>query len=1840
MPGVLKSAEDQATLGGLNHQGQASDDTDSSKIHQPNVPGLDQSIPLSNGQFRCVCALRTHDTSSSTADILVNSEIYPPGAVGKSDVLQMVPIKGGLREHLPNEALLNRAKASTKVPNQADQYEIDSSKSYYFQLRQKGQEVSTRQHHPEISIASHIASNFNLLKCSRVMVSSIEDEKSCASHVEIVFRDQYLARADMWRLVNSELVGKCVYKGQKLTFMDSIKAMVKSVFIRGRKVQSAFFNNATKPIFRSESARYVLFIQMSKEMWDFDSEGTGEIMFDKVINGFLPDLFRRWQQAQVKHLISIVLFTRMMYEMRLPPGPKANEASAELQSSHTSVYFRDFYRVVVSDTISGASADILTQLKSEFKVFKRDICIQKPQPGDFNPLGSGFADASTGLPEDVIAGIPSDAAHGNVLEAINLASSQFSTDYIDRDLVRTGVSVVVISAGAGLFEVDYDLLTSTTDNLIENGVGIDLVCLSRMPLHSVPLFQYLRPQNSRARLGGTHAQLTSGHTSHSGSPYFQSSSISYQSSFSPGSFLNDTSAKSQFNYGIPHWIDISFWAPSDAVTDVSVRKDARASGKTNFLSPNQKTFVPRIRLYEIQMMGVTESTGKEVLVPSLNLPHVPLKIPNLQSYTIHTKDRNRFKHSGLDSVDIDDDAGVFTRSLKSNSPAHMKFQGTEDNRSQLMKNHDELLFRHPRTSLKDKSRRRPRQRHFKEGPLSRRLESSMHKKTPLSIDHSTTPTANMDSEYEEEHKSQRTPKGRTPAYSDLARRHNTPQTSTASRSISFGLRGLAPSIKSAASAKIDNAQSSTWTTRQKDTSVTEESPITPDVSTRTVQDLLTPATPNARQSSDTESGITFSSDSEHPSSSKPIPIRKAAAMSETKISKEGKENRGIIRKAEPYDRVAALRDLSNREKAPQKENGHQQSTPPVSSALSPQTTLAPWLTILNPSNPSKTNASRTGRLGRWQHTFPRPPKTSQIKWKSLCSPAAVPLTTEDFPTAEQISEEYKESSYTVVLPESTRLDEKPRSLTLEILAFRLSRGFQIVVGNRVREARPEGLVKSDDVFNESILEEVGSSLFLSRGNSIHQLIRSGTDRFQVQIFSRHKTSPAEEDGDEGARSYSPSIRSMLADEYESRKISIAPERGTFNWDMIDSFIVGHECPHGAQYEETLRPWRARFVLIPVELPSGARRMMRSGEDNDEEIRLEGIRKLTQIWQRFRFVPADEYLFQPSNTKIKDPNPLDVTYQTKDPSAIVAAELENVLDGDENAGRVRLLPEPELYQRANLDLKKLAETIQGEKGVRMLDRRWHLRLHYSCFIGIEFTTWMLQNFRDIDTREEAEQLGNELMRKGLFRHVEQRHEFRDGNFFYQVESQYRNPRPQSRGWFGRGKTSIPLTPTSNVPPEPLKTTRSRSSSNADGTPEVNTMGQSERKPRPTVALSKSLLYNVDHRKRSYRPEVINLHYDRLHNPDNCYHVRIEWMNATPRLIQEAIVSWATSIERYGLRLVEVPIGEASSIASMHPFRSPYRIKLAASPPPQQPQPIFDATAFGSHLKIDPLFYQKAILRQYDFVLDYEAATSFPADVSVSYSWGKSDYRYSQYIHRSGTLIAQITNDGDFLILANRLCNNRNAASGVASSSLSVPDLPLSISTDPPHAQVPVRPSSNRSAVTNISTASNQSPRPSPFSSPAVRATLVVPQPVLVRNMPPNTAAASNSAPITSGGHHSRTSTIVRDAASFRLQPQPQCPSISPEDFTRDFHRFCTDAAALERFYNEVLSKSSTPSDSPSEVQVASGGRTPVRTPLRNVNLNPAISIDDDGVEVRVEGVAEAGETEAGIPKLDLPSRLVG
>lgn len=78
-------------------------------------------------------------------------------------------------------------------------------------------------------------------------------------------------------------------------------------------INSFFFDFCFQVVYRSASAIFHIFVQMSAEMWEFDY--TGDLFFEKAIMYFLKDLFNNWKDNEnsCNHQVVIVLFSRTYY---------------------------------------------------------------------------------------------------------------------------------------------------------------------------------------------------------------------------------------------------------------------------------------------------------------------------------------------------------------------------------------------------------------------------------------------------------------------------------------------------------------------------------------------------------------------------------------------------------------------------------------------------------------------------------------------------------------------------------------------------------------------------------------------------------------------------------------------------------------------------------------------------------------------------------------------------------------------------------------------------------------------------------------------------------------------------------------------------------------------------------------------------------------------------------------------------------------------------------------------------------------------------------------------------------------------------------------------------------------------------------------------------------------------------------------------------------------------------------------------------------------------------------------------------------------------------------------
>ena len=406
----------------------------------------------------------------------------------------------------------------------------------------------------------------------------------------------------MWRL-SRQLIGRCLYNRQRVRF-EGIRALVKQVYIKGHEAEAGVVTRNTRTIFRSESAKFYIFLQLSEEMWHFDQEG--DMLHERAIqglharthaytigprlcalsthvkktriwpplalcsrrrSGYFPELFERWTQDKVSHVTSVVLMSRLYFAV---PRPAEDSSDASASASTTPVTpadapalqwdavgrcYRDVYKVVTDWESRTDWATLLRTLRTEVHQYRAHV---------FENVTVAGPDGRAVRPYAL-----SRAAEGNFLEATNLALNVFEKvrvpvragggcgarspdqknedggtcapclrpaelvrvqSHINRDLIRTGLSIMVVTPSYGLFQVDPDLLRLTKvrprpptpaglvvagdpspshtrrtssfvlchtrlhtcarqRRMIDNGIGCDLVCMSRRPLHTTPLFQ-------------------------------------------------------------------------------------------------------------------------------------------------------------------------------------------------------------------------------------------------------------------------------------------------------------------------------------------------------------------------------------------------------------------------------------------------------------------------------------------------------------------------------------------------------------------------------------------------------------------------------------------------------------------------------------------------------------------------------------------------------------------------------------------------------------------------------------------------------------------------------------------------------------------------------------------------------------------------------------------------------------------------------------------------------------------------------------------------------------------------------------------------------------------------------------------------------------------------------------------------------------------------------------------------------------------------------------------------------------------------------------------------------
>lgn len=908
-------------------------------------------------------------------------------------------------------------------------------------------------------------------------------------------------------------------------------------------------------------------------MWEFEEDG--EMFSAKCVQGFLPELFSRWSESGTNHVVSIVLFTRVLYE--------GNDMNVEnLQRDPYGRSCQDFYRVLADWETAQNWAPLLTSIKRELLNFQKDIMQLTDSSGSTK-----------------IAGTNTHASEGNILEAVNLALNPFDKHYVDRDLSRTGLSIVIVTPGTGIFEVDKTLCRMTNRRMTDNGIGLDLVCLSKPPLHSVPLFQLVSADTPQSKTSPVKQEVSSFPQRNS---YLSETSprslhkAGHNMSTSESSFSSDLHQNSiNTGFSLPSWVDISFWSrPSTA-----------------------RTFTPRCKMYEIQMIGLLEGGRTQLHVPFLK-DNVP-----------DSNDQNVPIFNGSDARII---STKTARNLTGDE------SGNQNSKNSRGLNGNEIGS--VGENIVDQ--------YMNEIDI---LAAKLYRKKEHQL-------------YDE-------------------------------------------NVFKAVDAKPQKIRK-------------EESPALFTTVLGEDQDPASPDVMDSRPMMGNSKSIT-------------IPIRKRADPHNNSLARSASHSRGSYSGSESGSPVGSYR-RSNRSAKSQ-------------SVKSMVAHIAADQSFTNPWNPSKSVMKGDGNVYRWEHI--NPAQVSHIsmetthgymKWKSLCTPACLPLTTAYFPDPDQLSKLYMEYTYKVsqeddkIRQSRSEMQQKAEVFMLELVRQRLAQGFQLIVPN----INDLGALSSTGTAGRkkgSMLEKLNDPIpgsrpyFVSLGDHVHKLSYDGVGAVEVKRYIKmfsYSTKPIH---------YECKIWPKHQKGYEARRVEFAyPPLADYNWSYMDNLISGYQ----DQMTDALRFWRTRYLVIPMETPPISAGNSPDDTLDDEEERIGGFKKFLEL------------LKKASIDKDNPKNAIQVNFTTFNVSGFVKNEAASIRE----SGDMPVTNSENLTTASSL--LTVAVAMQQPNEVTIKERRWHFQLFDQVFVGEELIDWLVRRFSDITTRESAVAYGNTLLKQGVFEHVLGKH----------------------------------------------------------------------------------------------------------------------------------------------------------------------------------------------------------------------------------------------------------------------------------------------------------------------------------------------------------------------------------------------------------------------------------------------------------------------------------------------------
>lgn len=1283
--------------------------------------------------------------------------------------------------------------------------------------------------------------------------------------------EMYLGRSDMFRL-SLLLTDTALNLNQRVTLPGASQSRIRvgGIFASAtnKSLKSCFIDSTTQIVFRSESTRNYVFVEVSQEMWNFEEDGS---MLQSKCGMFLAELMGRWQPrtsghtgtakrralGATSHTVSVILYGRVIYD----DEREGEEARAPLQRLEDGTLYRDFYKVgsllasemlgmpyrradrtvqVVVDASVHPPANLARLVEAELGQWQKSVLLRR--------LDSG---------QHKLAGRLAYAHESPVLEATNLALNVNEKHWVDRDLHTTGFSLSIITAGTSFYQVPKDLLRLTTERMLCHGIGLDLISLSKTPLHTVPLFSFRSHEPGLAEAQAQSLSSGFGHVRRA------DNGLGLSVPRSPAAFSHMTASTMA-----------SFSTHHSAVTRDSIKAQAMQASlpedqrdplyydpphaslpqDTYFAEPlfvfcsffgsqvdkphRIDRFMPRARCYELFSQGTGERMP--VAIPLLAQEAELDKDEEGWGYLseLEKKQARRDRHDAAAiGVKIGlGEFGIWPRQSGNTSGASLGSDGRRLSAASASEDDDAGM---PIVT----SRRR-------------------------AVDRRTTSTTSTDAAEVRE-------RGRRDRKADEIRkasasRSRTPRpqprdASVAShRTVSASHRpskAAAPmpalmqqfaQLAVAAPQPVAPQPRSRWIPRIFSGGTGVAAGPAPSVAVQRVDAVAHGRAEEGDDNDDVSSIMSITSDrrssqlaSASPGSSIGVGRRLSLAPAPTVSLSTGPTqpisiNSRAVVKTKDIDQQRASHKLVS-------------SSPsiPAFGAVVDQHRVdrkrAGGPSRFNPSKPGKRSLGLADQARRWASIFIRHTNDQRaVNWVSITRTACLPLTTDYLPTEDRRRADYVAHEYSIEASGTARsffVRQDPADaargvpaaleLMTELISQRVSFGFQICLPHRSTGALSTLADILQALQDTKITDKAASTVYLSLANQVHSLRYDHRQQaVVVHVFRLKRTwmkHPVR---------YNPLIWTAGTPNYLQNELSLEYpnllDQG--DWENQDRLIAGLD-PAGRR--TSARHWRTRLVLLP-----------------DKE-----------VGQREDIIGRDKFL--ESLASVTD-------------DAIRRRGMFVLIDLIEGArwtapGK-RQEPAPIAY--TDLSAPEWARTEAAQEGLAAL----------AVDASVPPTPLV-----------QPKQLWQRI--------VSPNHPREDAGASPSSAERAATPSPTRGGIDGRASPSGP-----------------GNGGNGNG----STSGP---RARPSVQMTHAVVLDLDKDAKSDRAERVVCHLDRSHNVNAAYHIELTWLTSSGRMIDQALTTWARTIGRYGLKLIEVSSRPVTS--SHNPFQRSWPVALVVAPPPIGP-----------------------------------------------------------------------------------------------------------------------------------------------------------------------------------------------------------------------------------------------------------------------------------------------------------------